>query len=402
MQNVGDVKHDFKVEMASKLLNMDAENVNHPKILNFNNKPVLKARAHPSKHDSQLRKQFEHNLLQNHQSAPRLISSSPDKILDAPELLDDYYLNLLDWSSTDILAVGLGSCLYLWNGNTGDIDLLVENSSTNNITSISWAVDGVHLAVGTNEKQVMVWNVETKQKIRTMNDHIGRVGSLAWNNNLLASGSRDAMIFVNDSRMPSQQHATLLAHDEEICGLTWSPDGSQLASGGNDNLCCVWDKSSIWQGGVQPRYTFSQHKAAVKALSWCPWQKNILATGGGTLDRCIRFFNTSTGTLLNTVDTRSQVCSLLWSETERELLSAHGFSQNQLTVWKYPAMQQIACLTGHSSRVLHTALSPDGTTVCSAAADETLRFWKVWPAKKARSGTPRKTGKDTVLEAVVR
>jgi WD40 repeat protein len=41
-------------------------------------------------------------------------------------------------------------------------------------------------------------------------------------------------------------------------------------------------------------------------------------------------------------------------------------------------MRKIADLRGHTSRVLHLALSPDGTTVASAAADETLRFWKVF------------------------
>jgi WD40 repeat protein len=43
-------------------------------------------------------------------------------------------------------------------------------------------------------------------------------------------------------------------------------------------------------------------------------------------------------------------------------------------------MRKIADLRGHTSRVLHLALSPDGTTVASAAADETLRFWKVFQA----------------------
>lgn len=35
-------------------------------------------------------------------------------------------------------------------------------------------------------------------------------------------------------------------------------------------------------------------------------------------------------------------------------------------------------MSGHTARVLHLAQSPDGTTVCSAAADETLRFWRVF------------------------
>lgn len=48
-------------------------------------------------------------------------------------------------------------------------------------------------------------------------------------------------------------------------------------------------------------------QAAVKAVAWCPWQSGVLASGGGTADRCIRTWNCNTGNLLNTVDTKSQV-----------------------------------------------------------------------------------------------
>ena len=69
---------------------------------------------------------------------------------------------------------------------------------------------------------------------------------------------------------------------------------------------------------------YRHHQAAVKALAWCPWQPNVLASGGGTADRCIRLWNGSNGTLLNTIDTKSQVCSLLWASQYKELVSAHG------------------------------------------------------------------------------
>ncbi|KAJ1616093.1 hypothetical protein T492DRAFT_1114940 [Pavlovales sp. CCMP2436] len=86
-----------------------------------------------------------------------------------------------------------------------------------------------------------------------------------------------------------------------------------------------------------------------------------------------------------------QVCSLQWSKHEKELVSTHGFSHNQLIVWKYPSMVKMAELTGHTARVLHTAQSPDGTTICSAGADETLRFWKILSAagqdRKESSGS---------------
>ena len=41
-------------------------------------------------------------------------SQAPERILDAPELLDDYYLNLLDWGKNNVLAVALGDSIYLW------------------------------------------------------------------------------------------------------------------------------------------------------------------------------------------------------------------------------------------------------------------------------------------------
>lgn len=37
-----------------------------------------------------------------------------------------------------------------------------------------------------------------------------------------------------------------------------------------------------------------------------------------------------------------QVCALAWNRHERELLSSHGFSQNQLCLWRYPSMTKVA------------------------------------------------------------
>jgi cell division cycle protein 20 (cofactor of APC complex) len=46
---------------------------------------------------------------------------------------------------------------------------------------------------------------------------------------------------------------------------------------------------------------------------------------------------------------------------------------------------QVAEMTGHQGRVLHMATSPDGSSVVTAGADETLRFWRAFgepPAAK--------------------
>lgn len=43
------------------------------------------------------------------------------QVLDAPSLQDDFYLNLVDWSSQNVLAVGLGTCVYLWTASNSKV-----------------------------------------------------------------------------------------------------------------------------------------------------------------------------------------------------------------------------------------------------------------------------------------
>lgn len=169
-------------------------------------------------------------------------------------------------------------------------------------------------------------------------------------------------------------------HKQEICGLKWSYDKQQLASGGNDNKLCIW---SI-RNSQSPVGKFSSHQAAVKALAWSPHQHGLLASGGGTADRCIKFWNTLALREINSVETGSQICNLMFSKNVNEIVSTHGYSQNQIILWKYPTMSKVATLTGHTYRVLYLAMSPDGETIVTGAGDETLRFWKVFPKKKQK------------------
>ena len=175
-----------------------------------------------------------------------------------------------------------------------------------------------------------------------MGGHSARVGSLAWNSHVLSSGCRSGQLISHDVRQREHIISTVNAHTQEICGLKWSPDGKLLASGGNDNILNIWSTSNgSHHAQSQPLHTFTQHQAAVKALAWCPWQPQILASGGGTADRHIRFWNCNTGSCVTSVDTKSQVCSILWSTNYKELISGHGFANNQLIIWKYPGMSKV-------------------------------------------------------------
>ncbi|KAL0005343.1 hypothetical protein SO802_012904 [Lithocarpus litseifolius] len=164
---------------------------------------------------------------------------------------------------------------------------------------------------------------------------------------------------------------------QQVCGPKWSHDDRELASSGNDNQRLVWNQHS-----QQLALRLTEHTAAVKAIAWSPHQSGLLASGGGTANRFICFWNTTNGHQLNNVDTGSQVCNIAWSKNVNEIVSTHGYSQNQIMVWKYSSMTKVATLSGHSMRVLYLAMSPDGQTIVTGAGDETLRFWNVFPSMK--------------------
>jgi len=380
----------------------------------------------------------------------RNIAKSPFKVLDAPRLTDDFYLNLVDWSSScNILSVGLGECVYLWSAFTSKVTKLcdLKKSFSENprwmegvdpqqendmVCSVGWSrnhqsalnncitANTAHfgsprrngtksptpsdlLAVGGGSGHVFVFDTIKSKLIRApLQRHHHRVGVIAWmDSNVVASGSRDRSIFLRDIRVSDRESditRQLHFHKQEVCGLKWSEDALYLASGGNDNKMAIWDIRSS-----NKPLCYGKHKAAVKAITWSPHDTGLIATGGGTADRCIKFWNINNfissskkeqcgrarmadsgrgPTLLKpteVIDTGSQVCNLLWSKNVNEIVSTHGYSLNQIVVWKFPSMEKIVTLTGHTYRVLYLAGSPDGQTVVTGAGDETLRLWNVFP-----------------------
>ncbi|KAL9267678.1 Cell division cycle 20.1, cofactor of APC complex-like protein [Drosera capensis] len=362
----------------------EALNINRTRILAFRNKPPAPKELFPQ--------EFLTAQSSKLVKARRHIPQTSERTLDAPDLLDDYYLNLLDWGSSNVLAIALGTTVYLWDASNGSTsELVTVDDEVGPVTSVNWAPDGKHIAVGLNNSEVQLWDSTANRQLRTLRGgHSTRVGCLAWNSHILTTGGMDGKIINNDVRVRDHIVETYRGHQQEVCGLKWSTSGRQLASGGNDNLLHIWDKSmASSESATQWLHRLDDHTAAVKALAWCPFQSNMLASGGGGNDRCIKFWNTHTGACLNSVDTGSQVCALLWSKSERELLSSHGFIQNQLILWRYPSMVKMAELTGHTSRVLYMAQSPDGCTVASAAGDETLRFWNVFGTPEAAKPAPK-------------
>ncbi|ORZ41330.1 WD40-repeat-containing domain protein [Catenaria anguillulae PL171] len=323
------------------------------------------------------------------------------KILDAPGIVDDFYLNVLDWSYRNVIAVGLGSAVYMWDAATSAVTLLTDLAPLDSVASVKWNGNGKYLAVGTSKGLVQLWDVEKKVMVREFGQghHDQRVGVLCWSRDRLLSGSKDHRIFEWDHRAPGTPALSLNDHRGEVTAIQWAVDNQYLASGGNDNRLLVWDPRRVGllrnsstaasntspgsRASNGPLYTMTDHTAAVRAVAWSPHNPGVLASGGGTNDKTIRLWNLRSSQptrAFQMANVGSQVCTLAWSRTTPgELVSTHGFNGNAIVVWDSRNLAPLATLSGHSSRVLYMSMSPDGTSIVTGSGDESLRLWKLFP-----------------------
>jgi len=355
------------------------ESLANVKVLSYKHKPQCQQ---PAQNDLQVL--FSSNRDGTVKQKPtRVIPQNAMRVLDAPGLQDDFYAHPVDWSVQNLIAVALFRDVFLFDTTSGQaVSLLTLPSG--NVTALRWTGEGGHISVGTSLGELQIWDGLQRRQLRSLRGHSGRIGAVAWNEHTLTSGAADAEIHHHDVRVRDALVGRLeSSHADLVCGLDYSSEGV-LASGGNDNVVNIWDAAMT----TNPLHTLTEHRAAVKALKWCPWQRNMLATGGGSADRKVCIWNASSGRLANSVDAESQVTDIVWALQEKELVTAHGYSRNQLSVWRYPSLTKSADLEGHNGRLLGLAQSPDGAVVASASADETLRFWRIFSSlpeeKKSR------------------
>ncbi|XP_033928590.1 cell division cycle protein 20 homolog B [Melopsittacus undulatus] len=303
-------------------------------------------------------------------------------------LRNDYYLNILDWSLENLIAIAVGPAAHIWNGGTlqaiGSIDL---NSSSKYISSLAWITEGTCLAIGTSDGEVQLWDIETKKRLRNMFGHLSVVGALSWNHYILSSGSRLGSIHHHDVRVAQHHVGTLCHKKQSICSLKWSLTNQLLASGSSDGILNIWPSDPGVKLQSQPLKTIP-HSSAVKAMNWCPWQSKVLATGGGMKDGILRVWDINREKIIQSAATDSQICSLLWLPKTSELMTGHGLPGHQMKIWKYPILINSSELYGkyfiHKGRVLHTALSPDQSRLFSVAADGTSCLWKCHEPRESK------------------
>ncbi|VVA40321.1 PREDICTED: cell division [Prunus dulcis] len=147
------IENPWAASPTYQMLLTETFNMNRARIFTFKNKPPTPVEAIP-------RRLLSPPLHKAKSTKPcRRIPKDPERTLDAPGIVDNFYLNLLDWSSSNIIAIALGNSVYLWNPSDRSIvELVTIDDEDGPITGISWALDGKHIAVGLNNSWVQLWD----------------------------------------------------------------------------------------------------------------------------------------------------------------------------------------------------------------------------------------------------
>lgn len=186
-------------------------------------------------------KMGKQNTRSNRKNYYRGLSNDDEtfKVLDIPGLKDDFYLNVLDWSSGGLLGIGIDHQVYLYTPEeTVELCRVIDGSYVSGIK-----FKGGAMGIGYSDGRVRIYDVETRNMIRQINENKRRVSALEYSdNNILFTGSKDKSILVNDLRVRDCVVNQYLYHRGEICTLKMDGYcGNYLASGSNDNHVGIWD-----------------------------------------------------------------------------------------------------------------------------------------------------------------
>lgn len=184
----------------------------------------------------------------------RQMPCSATRVLDAPGIANEKYMKVIDWSIRNQICVSLGSCLYTWAADNGEVNLvcdLEELEQKDYISSVQFSSDGFHVATGGYKGQTVIYDTECAQLVRvfksqsaTLDQNVQkRAMSLNWRQYLIAIGNECGAIEVQDGRCKDSLVAAW--HDghsgQAVLDLKWHVDGKTIASSGDDKRVKIWD-----------------------------------------------------------------------------------------------------------------------------------------------------------------
>ncbi len=250
------------------------------------------------------------------------------------------------------------------------LELVLPAGPLTPIAAVAFNPGGSLLATGAYGR-VTIWDLKTVTPAKVLTNVLGAVNDLKFSpdGKMLAvaggqpSARGDLRLFrIADWSLMS----TLGGHADVVSCVSFSPDGTRLASASFDKTVRVWDLAKR-----QPAFTFTGHTDFVYAVAWDPKGQWIASA---SKDRTVKVVDAKTGRARLTLSGMEQdVLAVAASADGTEVISS-GYD-SQLFWWNATAGERTRRMSGHDVAVHEICVSRDGKLVASAGADKTVRLW---------------------------
>ena len=253
---------------------------------------------------------------------------------------------------------------------------------------ISYSPDGDLLAVASSIG-IWLYDARTGEELKLLSGHTLGVLSVSFSpdGSTLASGGWDDTVRLWDAHT-GRHLRTLSGHTGSVESVSFSPDGSTLASGSYDATVRLW---SVGTG--RHLRTLTGHTDWVRSVSFSP-DGSTLASG--SWDATVRLWSVGTGRHLRTLSGHtSGVLSVSFSPDGQTLAS--GSSDGTVLLWDAGTGRHLRTLTGHTGSVYSVSFSPNSQTLASGSSDGTVLLWELASA----SPEPKKIVADVNNDGIV-
>ena len=255
--------------------------------------------------------------------------------------------------------------------SAGKLELALKIGPLAPITAVAFSPDNQLLAAG-SYGQVIVWDLAKAQPIKQLTNVLGAVNDLRFSpkGEVLAVGGGQPSA-KGDLRVYQTSNWKLLGvlrgHDDTVMSISFSPDGSQLASASFDHSVRLWD--------VKTHATIKEyhhHSDFVYAVAFSPDGKRLVSA---SKDRTVQLFEKDTAKSLFTFGgMNDDVMAVAFHPDGKSVISS-GF-ETGIFWWSTQTGEKIRIRTGHGVAVHELGFSKDGKRIVSAGADRTVRTWE--------------------------
>ena len=245
------------------------------------------------------------------------------------------------------------------------------------LRSVTFSPDGRLLATSGDDMAVHTWSAETGQAMASFKGHAGTIGTVAFaGNSELLSGSADKGAFVWNAepgwilerRIGSIEDSTVLA--DRVMALDFNTDGSLLVAGGGVPSRFGEVKIFNTADGALVRALAEPHTDGVLGVSFSP-DGSMIATCGA--DKYVKVFATATGDLIRPFEGHTEyVLGVSWKSDSRSLASCGADAT--IRVWNTATGELSRTITGFEKQVTDIRFIGDSINTVSSSGDKTVRL----------------------------